>query len=153
MKNFTSVTLSVFAKPEDDAVRLKDGLLALIPLNLEEEKIPLEDQKALGFNERTIHIFTVTLGKDRHVNAFIDFLMGKMNSQQKRQLLDQAESRLDADLVFFIRFDKELWLQERVLQLTDSGACYHLKLNVAAFPRKRDVALGIVTKVFKDGTA
>ncbi|HSU73122.1 MAG TPA: RNA-binding domain-containing protein, partial [Candidatus Binatia bacterium] len=107
-----------------------------------------EDKTATGFNQRTLHIYSLTLMKDRHVNAFMDFLLGKLNNQQKHQLVNEAESRLDAELVFFIRIDKDLWA-DRVFQLTDSGNCYHLKLSVAAFPRKREVALDIATKVFK----
>lgn len=153
MKSFTNITVSVFAKPEEDALKLKDGLLALIPLNLEEEALALEDKKVDGFNDRTIHIYSITLSKDRHVNAFIDFLLGKLNNQQRAQIANQADTRLDAELVFFIRLDKDLWSQERVMQLTDTGNCYHLRLTVAAFPKRREIALDIATKVFKDGKA
>ena len=153
MKSFTNITVSVFAKPEEDALKLKDGLLALIPLNLEEEQLVLEDKKVDGFNERVIHIYSLTLSKDRHVNAFMDFLLGKLNNQQKTQIAHQADSRLDSELVFFIRLDKDLWSHERVMQLTDTGSCYHLRLTVAAFPKRREIALDIATKVFKDGKA
>lgn len=149
MKNFTSIVLSVFAKPEEDAMKLKQGLLALVPFHLEDEKIPFEEQRAQGFNQRTIHVFTLALTKDRHINAFMEFLLGKLNNQQKHQLIAQAETRLDPELMFFIRIDKDLWANDHVLQLTDSGNCFHIKLHVASFPRKREVALDIVTKVFK----
>lgn len=151
MKTFNSIAVSVFAKPEEDAAKLKEGLLALIPLNLDEESIVLEDKTATGFNQRTLHIYSITLMKDRHVNTFVEFLLGKLNNQQKHQLVNEAETRLDAELVFFIRIDKDLWANDRVFQLTDSGNCYHLKLAVASFPRKREVALDVVTKVFKSG--
>jgi RNA binding exosome subunit len=149
MKSFASVTLSVFAKPEDDAPKLKEGLLALAPFTLEEEKLTLQETTAQGFNQRTIHIYSIILLKDRHVNAWLEFLLQKLNHQQRLQLVREAESRLDTDLQFFIRLDKDLWTNDRAMQLTDSGDCYHLKLHVAAFPARRDVALGVVTNIFK----
>lgn len=149
MKLFTSVELSVFAKPEEDVEKLKQGLVALVPFNLGDEQVEVHDKKATGFNDRTIHIFEITLTKDRHVNAFMDSFLAKLNSQQRNQLVNESESRLDNELVFFVRIDKQLWANDMIVQLTDSGACYHLKFSVAAFPKKREIALDIVTKVFK----
>lgn len=149
MKHFNTITVSVFAKPEENAELLKKGLLALIPFDLEAEKVVLNDQTATGFNQRTIHIYSITLQKERHMNAFMDFFQSKLNNQQHTQLVREAETRLDPELMFFIRIDKDLWANEQAVLLTDSGHCYHLKFAVAAFPRKRDVALGIVTNIFK----
>ncbi|MEK6849486.1 MAG: RNA-binding domain-containing protein [Nanoarchaeota archaeon] len=153
MKYFNNVAISVFAKPEDDAEKLKQGILALVPLNLEQEKLELQDQKAQGFNERTIHIYSILLEKERHINHFLEFLLSHLTHQQRHQLVREAETRLDMDLTFFVRIDKDIWATENSVMLTDSGNCYHLKFAVAAFPRKRDIALGIVTNVFKPPTA
>lgn len=153
MKYFNNVTVSVFAKPEENAELLKKGLLALIPFELDAEKIALVDQTATGFNQRTIHIYSITLEKERHVNAFLDFLQSKLNNQQRSQLAREADTRLDPELTFFIRIDKDLWSAENAVLLTDSGSCYHLKFAVAAFPRKREVALGIVTNIFKPASS
>ncbi len=149
MKSFTSIAISVFAKPEDDAKKLETGLIKLIPFDLENEKIAVDDQTAQGFNQRTIHIYTITLQKDRHVNAFVDFLLEKLSKQQRIQLVNEADTRLDSDLMFFLRIDKALWVNDGILQLTDSGSCYHIKCTVAAFPKKRDIALEVATNVFK----
>ena len=149
MKTFNAVTLSVFAKPEEDAALLRQGLVALLPFDLVTENILLEDKSARGFNERTVHIITLTLAKDRHINSFVDAFTAKLNSQQRSQLVAEAESRLDSALVFFVRIDKELWASQRVVQLTETGSCYHLKFHVAAFPRKKEIAIEIATNIFK----
>ncbi len=149
MKSFHHIALSVFAKPEDDAAKLAQGLRALIPFSLEDEHLVLEDHRAKGFNERTIHTMSVHLIKDRHINAFVDSFLQRLSRQQRIQLTQEAESRLDSEIMFFIRIDKDLWANERIVQLTDSGNCYHFKCHVSAFPSKREVALDVVTKVFK----
>ena len=148
MKVFHHVVLSVFAKPEDDAEKVKACLLKLVPFELESEKLELHDQHAHGFNQRTIHVFSITLEKDRHINEFWEAFEAKLSKQQGLQLLQEVETRLDADLMFYVRIDKALW-EQGIIQLTDSGHCYHLKLSVAAFPHKREIALGVLTKVFK----
>jgi RNA binding exosome subunit len=149
MKSFHHVAISVFAKPEDDAPKLAQGLRALLPFSLDDEQLTLEDHHAKGFNERTIHIMSVHLMKDRHINTFLDSFLQRLSRQQRLQLMQEADTRLDSELMFFIRIDKDLWANEQIVQLTDSGNCYHFKCHVSAFPSKREVALDVVTKVFK----
>ena len=149
MRQLNRIVVSVFAKPEEDAETLKQGLLKLVPIDLEQEKIELKDKSAQGFNTRTIHIYTIELTKERHIKEFLESFLGRLNQQQKKQLINEAESRLDDELIFFIRMDKELWANDNMLQLTDAGNCYHIKFHVAAFPAKRELALQTVTKVFK----
>jgi RNA binding exosome subunit len=140
--------LSVFAKPEDDAAKVREAILKLVPFELEAEKLALEDNTAQGFNQRTIHVFRITLLKDRHIKEFWEAFEAKLSKQQRLQLLQEAESRLDSELMFYIRIDKDLW-EQGIVQLTDSGHCYHLKFAVAAFPHKREAAMEVLTKVFK----
>ncbi len=42
-----------------------------------------------------------------------------------------------------------LALQENKLWLTESGDCFHIKINIASFPRKREKALEIIRNLFK----
>ena len=64
-------------------------------------------------------------------------------------MLEQKESRLDEDLNFFVRIDKEKWIDGKEMFLTDSGNCFHIKILIAAFPKKRENALKIVEKMFE----
>ena len=148
MRLLHKITLEVFAKPEEDVQAIKQALVELVPLNLEEEKIQLQDKQAKGFNERMIHVFTIILSKESHTNAFLKFFLKKLSAEQKEFLLRQKESRIDKDLNFFIRLDKENWLKERVFWITDNGDCFHLKFMLAVFPKKRDVALELIDKTF-----
>lgn len=148
MKLLHKITLEAFAKPEEDVPAIKQALIELVPLSLEEEKIQFRDKQAKGFNERMIHVFTIILNKESHTNAFLKFFLKKLSDEQKELLLRQKESRIDKGLNFFIRLDKEKWLRERIFWITDSGDCFHLKFALAVFPKKRDVALELVEKVF-----
>ena len=146
MKLANTVSLRAFCKPEEDKSLVVEKLKLLLPFDLEKEKIAINAQKAEGFEERTIRIITATLTKDRHIKAFLENLNQKLGSE-KQTLIEQLQSRVDDDLNFYIRLDKEMMLKDKFI-LTDSGSCYHIKINLAAFPKKREKAGEIVRKIF-----
>jgi RNA binding exosome subunit len=133
-------------KPEEDEQAVKDKFLGLFPFSLEEEKVVLKRSKATGFNQKEIIIYEVELAKDKHTNAFLKFLNSKLDEQQRIMLIRQ-EDRLDEHLNFFLRLDKASLLQGQY-QITDCGECFHIRISIAAFPRKRETALEVVKKIF-----
>jgi len=149
MKYAHLIKLNVFSKEGEDENRIKEKLLSFLTFkDLEKEKIKLEQKTATGFGQKTIGILEITLTKEKHTNAFIENLKEKLNNEQKELILKQAESRLDENLDFFLRFDKEKLINEDKLWLTDSGNCFHIKISIAAFPRKRENGLEIINKLF-----
>lgn len=150
MKFLNNAALSVFAVPsEEDSVAILQALMDLVPLDLAAEKIAVQDEKAHGLNAQAIHVYTITLTKTVHTNAFIKKLLELLSCEQKNVLVEQRESRLDNELNFFIRLDKDRWLANREAVLTDFGSCFHIKLHLAAFPARRPDALLLVEKIFK----
>jgi len=143
------ITLTAFAKPEEDVEGIKEGILALVPFDLEEAKIELQEQKAKGFNERTVMIFTVKLTKVSHTNDFLQFLLDNLKEEQKELLISQAESRLDTHHDYFIRVDKQRWMSKQEIWLTDTGDCFHIKLTLAVFPKKRQGALDLIERFLR----
>lgn len=144
-----SVKISVFCKEEENCEKIKKKLTEIIPLDMEAEKIFIGRQKATGFDEKAIEIFEICLEKNKHADMFIRSIAGKLGEEAKERIIQQAESRLDAECNFFLRFSKEKLLEENDLWLTDQGNCFHIKINIAAFPKKRENALEIIRKVFK----
>lgn len=146
MKLANIIKVSVFIKPEEDENSLKLKFLELLPFNLEGEKIVLKKTRATGFGQKEIIIYEVELNKDKHTNLFLKNLKEKLDEQQRTMLVKQ-EDRLDERLNFFIRLDKESLLQDQY-QVTDCGECFHIRISIAAFPRRREVALEVVKKIF-----
>ena len=149
MKIANSIKISVFAKEEEDSDKIKKKLLELISLDIEKEKILLGQKKARGFNEKEIRIFEIFLTKEKHINAFLQNLAEKLSDEAKERILLYAESRLDEECNFFLRFSKDKLIKEDELWLTDQGNCFHIKINIAAFPKKKEIALEIVRKMMK----
>ena len=150
MKYAHSTKLSVFSYEHENSEDILEAFLGFFPFNLEENKILLKKSSAEGFNDRKIIIFEAVLSKTNLVNEFLENLLNKLGKEQKEQILSEAESRLDENLDFFIRFDKKSWINDKKLELTDSGKCFHLKISVAAFPKKREVALKVIDKLFSN---
>lgn len=148
MKYAHSIKLNAFSYENENSQSVEKAFLRFFPFSLEENRIVLSKTTADGFNERRIGILEVTLAKTNLISRFLQNLSTNLDENQKRQILSQAESRLDKNLDFFLRFDKDSWIQEKKLVLTDSGKCFHLKISIAAFPKKREVALNVIRDLF-----
>lgn len=148
MKVLNKAIVSVFAGEEEDIEEIRKALLSLVPLDLKKEKITLQRQTAKGFEEKKIVILKIVLDKAKHTNAFLKHLLNKLTPEEKELLSDQANSRLDNHMHFFIRLDKDKMMQGQY-KITDSGNCFHIKLHIAAFPSKREVALEAIEKLLK----
>ena len=148
MKYAHLIKLTVFSYEDKNIHSIEEAFLRFFPFNLEDNRIVLNKTTADGFNERKIRIFEITLAKTSLINQFLQNLLANLDKSQKQQILSQADSRLDKNLDFFLRFGKESWIKEKKLVLTDSGKCFHLKVSIAAFPKKREVALNIIKDLF-----
>ena len=148
MKYAHLIKLSVFSYEHENDEAILEALLGFFPFNLKENKVLLKRSSAEGFNDRKITILEAALLKTNLVNEFLENLLNKLSKEQKEWILMEAKSRLDESLDFFIRFDKDSWINERKLEITYSGKCFHLKISIAAFPKKREIALNIIKKLF-----
>ncbi|HLG24022.1 MAG TPA: RNA-binding domain-containing protein [Candidatus Nanoarchaeia archaeon] len=149
MKIAHFVKLSVFSYEGEDSETILGSLLKLIPFDLEKNNIPVSKSAATGFNEKKIHIFEIMLQKNSLIKEFLDFLKNSLGSEQRNIISCQAASRLDELLDFFIRLDKKEWIENSKMILTDSGKCFHIKISIAAFPKKREVGLKMIKELFE----
>ncbi len=147
MRVANNINVRVFCKEGENKELIIEKLKLMLPFDLEKEKIKVKETRAEGFNGKRIDVIEVALEKERHVNAFLEALKEKLGSE-KETLLKQLDSRLDDELNFFMRLDKDMMLKDRFV-LTDTGNCYHIRINIAAFPKRREKAAGILKEIFK----
>ena len=125
----------------------KEGIVKeIIPVLGAKEKVVVKACKAVSFNQRQIIIYEVMLTKNKHINLFLQSLKSRLDPQQLKMLLRQ-DNRLDENMDFFIRLDKESLINGQFV-VTDCGECFHIRISIAAFPKKRSVALDVVKKIF-----
>ncbi|MBI2522992.1 hypothetical protein HYW19_01245 [Candidatus Woesearchaeota archaeon] len=151
MKLAHQIKIKVFSyeKHNEDEKLILDKFLQLFPFSLKDEKIGLMKSNAAGFGEKNIAIFEVSLEKEKHTSKFLENLAKNIGKDQKNLILAQLESRLDDDLDFFLRFDKREYTENDKLILTDSGNCFHIMISVAAFPKKKEIALSIIKSLLE----
>lgn len=148
MKYAHLIKLTAFSHEHENSESVLEAFLRFFPFSLEDNKVALKKTVATGFNERKIEIFEVALAKNSLINEFLENLLNNLGEGQKNKILQQIESRLDRNMDFFLRFGKDAWINDKKLELTDSGKCFHVRISVAAFPKKREVALNIVRELF-----
>ena len=141
------IELRVFCNPEDSKESVYKKLLFFLPFDLDKEKVHVKQKNAVGFKERKIVIMNVELKKQRHINQFLKNLAENLSNEQKELILKQVEARVDERLCLYMRFDKDKLVKENTLWLTDKGSCYHLKIVLAAFPKKKEKALEVVSEI------
>ncbi|MBI2101623.1 hypothetical protein HYT53_03335 [Candidatus Woesearchaeota archaeon] len=148
MKYAHLVKLTAFSHEGEDSESIRDAFLRFFPFSLEENKVILNKTAAEGFHGRKIAVFGAKLAKNSLISRFLENLLSNLDEIQKQKTLMQLDSRLDENLDFFLRFDKDSWIEENKLVLTDSGKCFHLKISIAAFPKKREAALNVIMDLF-----
>ncbi len=144
MKTAHSVTIRVFCSQEEDESGIVNGLKSLVPLDFEEEKITIQVQKALGFNEKQITIFEIMLAKNKHIDAFLNGFLPRISDTDRQMLLRQLESRVDDEGNFFVRVEKEQLAKMNEVLVTDSGNCYHIRIKMAVYPSTKESAIKVV---------
>lgn len=142
------VVVRVFSKPEDDLSAVQQGLFSLVPFDLDNEKIKLSSRSVTGFNERKIKILEIKLKKQKHVRKFLENLHAKLSEEQRTLISNEAESRLDDELDFYLRLDKQKLISDKKIWITDKGDCYHIKLAIATFPKSKEKALECIKNLF-----
>lgn len=148
VKKFHNIVVTVFSKEEGNNEEIKQKLKEIFPFDLEEEKAELKEKNATGIGESKIKIYEVELTKEKTIKLFVDAFLEKLTKEQKETLIQQKETRLDDELHFFIRLDKEKMLNDQY-EVTDSGNCYHIKLKIASYPATKEKALQIIEEVLK----
>ncbi|MFH1848650.1 MAG: RNA-binding domain-containing protein [archaeon] len=143
MKLAHKVVISVFCREEDNEDEIKKVLKALIP-----EKIPITKKSASGFEGRIIVVLEASMDKQRHTTGFLNNFTESLPPDQKHRLISELDSRIDEHLHLFIRLEKGAALKNEFL-LTDSGDCFHIRINLAVFPHKKEKAIGLAEAIFK----
>ena len=146
MKYAHFIAVRIFSYEYDDIDLIKKKIVEMFPYKTEKDKIKTKSKKQIVTDEKVINIISAETKNNSKINKFLKQLMFRLSDGDKRLLLDQLESRLDEGLHYYIRLKKNEFLKGEY-ELTDGGKCLHIKIAVAAYPHKREVAKKIVEKM------
>ena len=137
-----NIRYRVFIYDNEDRDDVLQALLNILP-----EAEP-EVEEAEGLLGENMLILSGTISKKRHTKEFLNNLLS-IDKNQLKKLYDDLDRKMDEKGNLFLRFSKEKALDEQ-WEILDGGDSIHLKVKIAAYPAKKEVALKKISEVFPD---
>ena len=117
---------------EDESVdEISQAILNLRP------EAEIESEEAEGLLEDKIIILSGMVSKKRYTKTFFNKLLESVDLEK---LNNDLEQKIDEKGNWFLRFDKADALDEK-LTILDKGDSIHLRVKIAAFPAKKQIAV------------
>ena len=126
-----NIKFRAFVYEDEDIDEVSQAILNILP------EAEIEAEEAEGMLENKILILTGVVSKKRFTKAFFNTLLDSVDLDK---LNDDLERKMDEKGNWFLRFDKADALDEK-WTILDSGDAIHLKVKVAAFPAKKQIAV------------
>lgn len=148
MRYFNNVNLRCFLEPLD----VEEYEKVIFSEYFDEEdikknRIRLTKTQALGFDKKKIVIVEFFSDKIKIINSFLKKVKEKMSEKDLKLLLSQ-DDRLDEELNFFLRFDKDSFFNNQLL-VVEHGSCVHVKFSVASYPKNKETAWKNINSAFE----
>ena len=80
------------------------------------------------------------IDKKRYLKDFLNNLFEELGTDEIIKLYDDIDKKMDDQCNLFLRFSKDAAVDEK-WQIVDRGDSIHLKIKIAAYPAKKDIAL------------
>lgn len=126
-----NIKFRAFVYEDEDVDEISQAILNILP------EAEIEAEEAEGMLEDRILILSGVVSKKRYTKAFFNTLLENVDLDK---LNDDLERKMDEKGNWFLRLDKSDALDEKCTIL-DKGDAIHLKVKVAAFPAKKEIAV------------
>jgi RNA binding exosome subunit len=137
-----NIRYRVFIYDNEDRDDVLQALLNILP-----EAEP-EIEEAEGLLGENMLILSGTISKKRHTKEFLNNLLS-IDKNQLKKLYDDLDRKMDEKGNLFLRFSKEKALDEQ-WEILDGGDSIHLKVKIAAYPAKKEVAIKKISEIFPE---
>lgn len=122
-----------FVYEDEDLDELKQAILNIFP------DAEIEIEEAEGLTENRILILTGVISKKRQTKEFFNKLL-ELDREVLDKLINDLDKKVDENGNLFLRLSKEDAIDEKI-NIVDSGDSIHLKIKIAAYPAKKEVAI------------
>ena len=154
-----NIRYRVFVYENENLDLITDALLNILP------SAEVEAEEVEGLLEEPMVILSGMISKKRYTKEFLNNLLA-IDKDQLSKLYNDLDKKMDEKGNLFLRFSKDFKSIEALndndvledskvvdvsqWKILDSGDSIHLKIKVAAYPAKKEVALKILDEVFPD---
>lgn len=142
------INFRVLAHATEDVSRVRMALDFFLSSSGAQERAKLIEELCVeGHHGNPITIYSAQLKKKAECLAFARFVRGKLSEADVLKLRAEMPERLDEDLVFHLRFDKQAaYLGE--VKLTEASDAITAKVKIATYPKSWEKAGPIVEELF-----
>ena len=126
-----NIKFRAFVYEDESAEEVSQAILNILP------EAEIEAEEAEGMLEDKIIILSGVVSKKRYTKTFFNTLL---DSTDMDKLNSDLERKMDEKGNWFLRFDKSDALDEK-WTILDSGDSVHMKIKVAAYPARKDIAV------------
>ena len=126
-----NIKFRAFVYEDEDIDEVSQAILNILP------EAEIEAEEAEGLLEDKILILTGTVSKKRFTKDFFNTLLENTDLEK---LNSDLERKIDEKGNWFLRFDKNDALDEK-WTILDSGDSIHLKIKIAAYPARKEIAV------------
>ena len=139
-----NIRYRVFIYENEDKDEILEALLNILPT-----AVP-EIEEAEGLLEEKMLILSGTVSKKRETKEFLNNLTHSIGEDQLIKLYNDLDRKMDEKGNLFLRLSKEKAKDEE-WEILDGGDSIHLKIKIAAYPAKKDVAIKKISEIFPEG--
>ena len=131
IKMIHNIKFRAFVYENESVDEISQAILNILP------EAEINAEEAEGLTEDKIIILSGVVSKKRYTKAFFNLLLESVDLEK---LNDDLERKIDEKGNWFLRLDKEDAIDEK-LTVKDSGDSIHLKIKIAAYPAKKEIAV------------
>ena len=139
---FRNAVVSTFAHATEAEERVLDAFGILLP-----EEIEVRRSRLKGHHGNPIVSLKARIGR-KETRELWQRILAKLRGGELEKIAMVSPSRIDETCHLNLRFDKQLAYAGE-LALSEGGDVIHLRLKVAAYPAKREVAVDLVEKFLR----
>lgn len=137
-----NIRYRVFVYEDEDEEELIEGLKNILPT------AKIEREVAEGMIEDEILILSGKIDKKKETKEFLKTLLS-IDKDSLEKLADDLEKKIDKNGNLFLRFLKDSACEEK-WEICDTGDSIHLKVKIAAYPAKKEVAINLLNEVLNE---
>ena len=135
-----NISYRVFVYGTENDEKVKEAVKTLFP-----NSHPQTDTTE-GYFKNPVLILHDKITKNREIKEFVEILK-QIDAASKKRLRSELENKMDERGNLFLRFDKQrAYLGD--LKIIEHGDAIDVKINVAAYPAKKENAIEVAKDIF-----
>lgn len=135
-----NISYRVFVYGTENEEKVREAIKTLFPNSSPQTDI------TEGYFKNPVLILHDKITRNRDIKEFVK-LLDDLDSQAKKRILNELDSKMDDKGNLFLRFDKQMAYFGN-LKVIEHGDAIHVKIKMAAYPAKKENALRLAREIF-----